>query len=148
MLPSPTLLSTQILPPWRCTISLQRNKPSPSPGVLVSSIRKNRENIILVDSGIPSPLSRTLIITWLLPASRRISTRFDEGEYLIALVNRLIRTCSILCASISISVSIVSVEYEFMAWVGVYHVIDSVIYDAFYIAWFNRQRKLSCPESW
>ena len=68
VLPLPRLLSNAMLPPSKSVSALQMESPMPQPSLVlvreVSTCRKRSKMTIFFSSGIPSPLSITVMITF------------------------------------------------------------------------------------
>ncbi len=85
VVPSPTVLSTQILPPCASTSPLEMNKPNPLPPLLCCACQYRSKIRGSSLGAIPGPQSRTVNSISLSRNCTESVTTPCEGEYLMAL---------------------------------------------------------------
>jgi glycerophosphoryl diester phosphodiesterase len=94
-LPTPTLLSTSILPPWACTIPCTIVSPSPVPRRPVdSTLQKRSKSASMPRASMPHPVSDTLSRTEPPERTAHIAIRPPGSVNFRAFPTRLPRTCS------------------------------------------------------
>ena len=94
VVPTPGLLSAQTFPPCCTTIAFTTANPTPEPRCAVGFACQNRSKIFEISvSLMPGPVSLIANRTWLSICTEPRVTRPPSGVNLIALSNKLERTC-------------------------------------------------------